>query len=212
MFVNVDIKAPMGRQLVVPASAVLQSGTQSLVFLYQGGGKLIPKNVVLGPSVGDDFVILGGLKRGQRIATSANFLIDSESQLQAAAGSFTPPPPGAGGVRAPAKPPSQPTIRFTTDPNPPRKGSNTFQVKLTGPGNTKVSGAAVAVMFHMPAMPAMGMGAINTTVKLNEKGAGMYEGAGSLGSSGTWQVTITAKKNGQMIAEKQLTVTATGGM
>jgi Cu(I)/Ag(I) efflux system membrane fusion protein/cobalt-zinc-cadmium efflux system membrane fusion protein len=58
----------------------------------------------------------------------------------------------------------------------------------------------------------MGMGAMTTTVKLNENGAGIFEGAGSLGSSGTWQVTITAEKNGQMIAEKQLTVTATGGM
>ena len=39
---------------------------------------------------------LKGLKVGERIVTSANFLVDSESQLQAAIGSFTPPPPGAG--------------------------------------------------------------------------------------------------------------------
>jgi nitrogen fixation protein FixH len=56
------------------------------------------------------------------------------------------------------------------------------------------------------------MGAMNTTVKLYEKGPGTYEGAGSLGSSGAWRVTITAKKNGQVIAEQQLAVSATGGM
>lgn len=211
MFVNVDMKAPMGRQLVVPSSAVLQSGAQSLAFLYQDNGTLTPKNVLLGPQVGDDFVVLNGLKAHQRIATSANFLIDSESQLQAAAGSFTPPPPGAGGVQGPAKP-AQASIDFSTDPSPPRKGSNTFRVKLTVPANASVSGASVTAVFYMPAMPAMGMGAMNSTINLDEKGPGFYEGTGSLGSSGTWQVTVTATKNGQVIAEKQLTVTATGGM
>jgi RND family efflux transporter MFP subunit len=211
MFVNVDLKSPMGRQLVVPTSAVLQSGTQSLVFLYEDDGKLIPKSIALGPQVGDDFVVLSGLKQHQRIATSASFLIDSESQLQSAAGSFTPPPAGAGGVRAPAKPASQATISFSSDPNPPRKGSNIFRVKLTAPDNRPITGATVAARFDMPAMPAMGMGAMSINVNLIEKGAGLYEGTASLGSSGTWQVSITAK-HGQAIAEKRLSVTATGGM
>lgn len=212
MFVNVDMKAPMGRQLVVPASAVLQSGTQSLVFLYQSDGTLTPKAVELGPLAGDDFVILSGLKQHQRIVTSANFLIDSESQLQSAAASFTPPPPGAGGVQAPAKLASQVSIDFSTDPNPPRKGANLFRVALSGLGNAPVSGAAVTVTFYMPAMPAMGMGAMTTTLKLNQNGTGTYENTGSLVSGGTWQVTISAEKNGQAIAEKRLTISATGGM
>lgn len=212
MFVNVDLKTPMGRQLVVPMSAVLQSGTQSLVFLYQDDGTLTPKEVVLGPQVGDDFIVLSGLKQHQRIATSAGFLIDSESQLQAAAGSFTPPPPGAGGVQAPAKAVSQVGVEFSTEPDPPRKGSNTFRARLTGPGNAPVNGVTVTAKFFMPGMPAMGMGAMSTTIKLDQKGAGVYEGTGSLGSGGAWQVTITATQNGQVIAEKQLTMTATGGM
>lgn len=212
MFVNVDLKAPMGQQLVVPASAVLQSGTQSLVFRYQGDGTLIPTNVTLGPRAGEDFVVLSGLKQHQHIATSAGFLIDSESQLQAAAGSFAPPPPGAGGVGASANPAAQATIEFATEPNPPREGSNTVRVRLMGPGKTPVAGAAVTVLFHMPAMPAMGMGAMNTTVKLDEKRPGTYEASASLGSSGVWQVAVTARKNGQVIAQKQLSVSATGGM
>jgi Cu(I)/Ag(I) efflux system membrane fusion protein/cobalt-zinc-cadmium efflux system membrane fusion protein len=64
----------------------------------------------------------------------------------------------------------------------------------------------------MGAMPAMGMGAMNTTARLADKGNGLYAGSGSLGSGGTWQVTITVQKNGQMIATKQLRVNATGGM
>ena len=88
MFVNVNLQSALGRQLVVPASAVFQTGTRQLVFVDHGNGSLEPKDVVLGPRVGDDFVVLKGLKAGQQIVTSANFLLDSESQLQAAAGAY----------------------------------------------------------------------------------------------------------------------------
>jgi RND family efflux transporter MFP subunit len=211
MYVNCDLKAPVGRQLAVPASAVFQTGTRSLVFLYKGG-YLEPKEVTLGAQAGDYFPVLKGLKPHQQIVTSANFLIDSESQLQAAAGSFVPPPPGAGNVSQAAASSTQDNIDFSTAPNPPRKGSNTFRVKLTGPGNAPIAGANVKVTFYMAGMPAMGMAAMNTTLTLSDKGNGLYEGTGSLGSGGTWQVTITAQKNGQVIASKQLSVSATGGM
>lgn len=213
MFVNVDLKAPLGRAMVVPASAVLQSGTRQLVFLYHGDGRIEPKEVSLGPSTDEGFVVLKGLKARQRIVTSANFLIDSESQLQAAAGSFVPPAPGSGGVAATnASAEQQAVIEFTTSPSPPRKGENTFLVKLTEPNGSPIIGAHVTVTFYMPAMPAMGMGAMNTTSTLSDKGRGSYEGTGSLGSGGTWQVTIAAQKNGQNIATKQLRMSATGGM
>jgi Cu(I)/Ag(I) efflux system membrane fusion protein/cobalt-zinc-cadmium efflux system membrane fusion protein len=214
MYVDCDLKSPLGRQLVVPASAVFQTGTKNLVFLYQGGGEIGPKEVLLGPHVGDDFVVLKGLQPHQKIVTSANFLIDSESQLQAAAGSFLPPPLGAGNVasQANASATAQANIDFTTGPNPPQKGANTFRVKLTGPGNTPVTGASVMATFYMPAMPAMGMGAMSTSVPLRDQGNGLYAGSGTLDSGGTWQVTITAQKSGQTIATKQLRLDVTGGM
>jgi Cu(I)/Ag(I) efflux system membrane fusion protein/cobalt-zinc-cadmium efflux system membrane fusion protein len=213
MFVNVDLKTNLGRQLVVPASAVLQSGTRQLVFVSDGSGHIESKEVVLGPRAGEDFVILKGLQTGQQIVTSANFLIDSESQLQAAAGSYTPPPPGAGGTAAgqPAQS-AQATIDFTTTPTTPHKGSNVFRVKLSGPTGAAIDGAEVTVTFFMPAMPAMGMAAMTTTAKLTGKGSGLYEATGVLGSGGSWQVTITARKEGKIIASKQLRVSAEGGM
>src|SRR5258708_7201162 len=214
MFVNVDLKTSLGRQLVVPASAVFQSGTRQLVFLDQGNGNLEPKEITVGPRIGDDIVVLKGLETHQSIVTSASFLIDSESQLQAAAGSFAPPPPGAGSNAPPANTPSaaKVNIDLTTDPNPPQKGSNIFRVKLTNADGTPTAGAEVTVTFYMAAMPAMGMAAMTTTTKLNDKGNGMCEGSGSLGSGGTWQATISVQKHGQVIATKQLRVNATGGM
>jgi Cu(I)/Ag(I) efflux system membrane fusion protein/cobalt-zinc-cadmium efflux system membrane fusion protein len=133
--------------------------------------------------------------------------------LQAAAGSFVPPPPGAGSNAATANAPAaQANIAFTTDPNPPQKGSNVFRVKLTSGDGTPITGTDVTVTFYMVGMPAMGMAAMNTTTTLIDKGNGMYEGSGSLGSGGTWQVTISVQKNGQVIGTKQLRVNATGGM
>jgi Cu(I)/Ag(I) efflux system membrane fusion protein/cobalt-zinc-cadmium efflux system membrane fusion protein len=87
-----------------------------------------------------------------------------------------------------------------------------FQVKLTDASGAPISGAEASVTFSMPAMPEMGMAAMRTPVSLADKGNGLYKGSGELGSGGTWQVTILAKKNGQTIATKQMSVNATGGM
>ena len=210
MFVNVALKVPQGKQLVISASGVLQSGARQVVFVNRGDGYLEPREVELGGRSGDDFIVLKGLKEGEEIVTSANFLIDSESQLQAALGSFVPPPPGAGAAGAVNAP--QANVELTTEPSPPRKGSNTIRVKLSDAGGAPLSGAEVSVTFFMPAMPAMGMAAMRTPVVLDDKGNGTYEGSGQLNSGGTWQVTIVAKKNGQTMATKQLSVNATGGM
>src|SRR2546429_4496673 len=210
MFVNTVLQVRAGTQLAIPASGVLQSGTRQVVFVNHGDGYLEPREVELGARAGGDFVVLKGLKEGEEIVTSANFLIDSESQLQAALGSFVPPPPGASSAGAMNAP--QTNIELTTDPAPPRKGSNTIRVKLSEANGAPISGAEVSVTFFMPAMPAMGMAAMRTPVSLTDKGNGIYEGAGQLESGGTWQVTIIAKKNGQTVASKQLSVNATGGM
>ncbi len=210
MFVNVDLKSPLGLQLTVPASAVFQTGTRSVVFLDRGDGNLDPKEVVLGPRAGDEFVVLKGLKAHQKIVTSANFLIDSESQLQAAAGSFAPPPPGVGANNS--TPGAQVKIDFTTDPTPPHKGGNTFRVQLADASGAPIGGAQVAVTFYMPAMSAMGMSAMKMTVTLSDKGNGLYEGQGNLASGGSWQVTVNAQQNGKMLVTRLLRVNAEGSM
>jgi len=213
MYVNVSLKLPLGQRLIVPDSAVFHSGTKNLIFTYAGEGNIEPHEVELGPHVGDQFVISKGVKAGDQIVTSANFLIDSEAQLQAAAGAFMPPPPGAGQAAAmnvPAQ--TQAIVELTTQPSPPQKGGNTVRVKLTDAAGKPIAGAQVSVTFFMAAMPAMGMAAMKTVVQASDKGGGVYEGNGALGSGGTWQVTITAQQNGQAIANKQLSVNATGGM
>ncbi|HKB98115.1 MAG TPA: efflux RND transporter periplasmic adaptor subunit [Terriglobales bacterium] len=213
MYVNVRLRLPLGKQLIVPSSAVFHSGTRNLVFTYRGDGNIEPREVELGSRVGDQQIIAKGVREGEQIVVSANFLIDSEAQLQAAAGAFTPPPPGAGAaaaMNAPAE--KQATVELTTEPSPPHKGSNTVRVKLTSSDGKPITGAQVTVTFFMPAMQEMGMAAMKTVVRASDKGGGLYEGDGDLGSGGTWQVTVTATQNGQVIVSKHLTLNATGGM
>jgi len=212
MYVNVTMDVPLGRQLVIPSSGVLQSGTHQVAFVDHGQGHLEPREVEVGPRVDDHSVVLKGLRRGDRIVSSANFLVDSEAQLQAAIASFAPPPPGGGAAASTNAPVQQIQIDLSTDPTPPRKGSNSIRIKLTDPDGKPVTGAQTAVTFFMPAMPAMGMSAMRTVATLREKESGLYEGPIQLGTGGTWQVTVTVTRNGQTVGSKQLSLSATGGM
>ena len=211
MYVDVQISVPLGDQLAIPAAGVFQSGTRQIAFVDRGGGTFEPRDIELGARAGNDFIVLKGLEGGERIVTSANFLIDSESQLQAALGSFAPPPPGAGAAAA-MNAPQAATLDYASDPATPRAGSNNFRVKLTGADGAAITGAQVTVTFFMPAMPAMGMAAMRSVATLSEKGGGLYEGPGEVQMGGTWQVTVLATKAGQTIAQKQVSVTAEGGM
>lgn len=210
MFVSAALEVPMGRHEVIPASGVLQTGTRQIVFVDHGGGSLEPREVELGARVGDDYIVLKGLKVGERIVTSANFLIDSESQLQAALGSFAPPPPGAGAAAAANVPHA--AIELTTEPTPPQPGGNKLRVKLSDANGSPVTGAQVTATFYMAAMPAMGMAAMRVSASLADRGGGAYAGSVTLPSGGTWQVTLVAQKNGATVASQQLSLDAAGGM
>jgi Cu(I)/Ag(I) efflux system membrane fusion protein/cobalt-zinc-cadmium efflux system membrane fusion protein len=212
MYVNVSIDVPLGIQLVIPTSGVLQAGTRQIAFVDHGQGYLEPRTVEIGPRVDDHSVVLKGLKSGERIVSSANFLVDSEAQLQAAIGWFAPPPPGAGAAAAMNAPNPQTGIELTTDPSPPHKGVNTVRVRLTGPDGKPMTGVQPTVTFSMPAMPAMGMVASRVAATLSEKGDGLYEAPLQLETGGTWQVTVTVQRDGQTIGSKQLSVNAAGGI
>ncbi len=212
MFVNVTMKVPLGRQLVIPASAALQAGSREIAFIDHGGGYLEPREIEIGPRLDDHVVITKGLRVGDKIVSSANFLLDSEAQLQAAIGSFVPPPPGAGEAASMNMSKREVMVDFTTEPSPPHKGNNSVRIKLSDADGKAVTAAQVNVTFYMPAMSAMGMAAVKKTATLTGKGDGTYEAGLELPSGGSYQVTVIALHDGQRIASKQLTVNVTGGM
>ena len=67
--------------LAIPATAVLDTGIRKIVYIDKGNGQYVGKEVLLGPKAGDYYPVLEGLIEGDRVVTSANFLIDSQRQL-----------------------------------------------------------------------------------------------------------------------------------
>jgi multidrug efflux pump subunit AcrA (membrane-fusion protein) len=86
MFATVELTAELSPSaLLVPDAAVLRSGEKNTVFVALDGGKFEPRTVVLGPrSENDRYQVLSGLKEGERVVTSGQFMLDSESQLREA--------------------------------------------------------------------------------------------------------------------------------
>ncbi len=81
MYATVRLSTTGQSALSVPRSAVVQTGERALVFVDMGGGKLMPHTVQLGRSGSDYIEVVSGVQPGQRVVTSAQFLIDSESNL-----------------------------------------------------------------------------------------------------------------------------------
>jgi membrane fusion protein, copper/silver efflux system len=82
MFTNVEITIPLGRKLAIPSDGLLDTGTRQIVYVDKGDGYFEPREVKTGLKVDGLIEILSGLKQGEKIASSAIFLIDSEAQLK----------------------------------------------------------------------------------------------------------------------------------
>lgn len=107
MNANVEFKIDYGKRLVVPQDAVLDSGSEQTVFVSHEGGYFESRKVQLGPRVDNKFIVIAGLKPGERIVTSANFLIDSESKLKSAAAGLGMPGMSHGGEAPAGSKPAQ---------------------------------------------------------------------------------------------------------
>jgi len=82
MFTNVEIRVNLGRRLSIPENAVIDTGRGQVVYVDRDGGSFEPREVQLGLRADGYAEVLRGLKAGEKVATSANFLIDSEAQLK----------------------------------------------------------------------------------------------------------------------------------
>lgn len=83
-FANVELDTGHSSGLVIPVDAVLDSGDQKIVFVQKSEGEFEPRRVELGEYLENQVVVTNGLKPGEKIVASGNFLIDSESQLKSA--------------------------------------------------------------------------------------------------------------------------------
>ncbi len=82
MFTNVEVKINLGKKLAIPDDAVIDTGTRQIVYVDKGEGNFEPREVMLGVRAEGFREVLMGLKAGEKVASSATFLIDSEAQLK----------------------------------------------------------------------------------------------------------------------------------
>jgi len=82
MFTDVEIKIDLGKRLVIPSDAVIDTGTKQVVYMDKGEGYFEPREVALGMRADEMVEVIKGLKAGEKVAAAANFLIDSEAKLK----------------------------------------------------------------------------------------------------------------------------------
>ncbi|HET8549727.1 MAG TPA: efflux RND transporter periplasmic adaptor subunit [Bryobacteraceae bacterium] len=118
MFVDVDFRMGRAAALSVPAEAVMDTGMRKTVYVDRGNGAIEPRQVQSGARFGDRIEIVSGLRAGERIVVSGNFLIDSESQMKAAA-----TPQAALIPEAKTSGPNEPAAGSGGHPHQPRRQS-----------------------------------------------------------------------------------------
>lgn len=206
MYANVTLLVPPQPSLVVPENAVFDSGSRELVFVDRGEGHFEPREVNTGARANGQVQVTVGLESGERVASSAVFLIDSESQLRGALQAFQP-------STTPAVQPSTPAtvksiMTFHSTPDPARLGDNTFEVTAKSPDGGPIDEAVVGVTLFMPAMPTMNMPAMRDEFALARVEPGVYRGMRRIPMGGRWQVTVSVMRAGQPLGSLETTLVA----
>jgi hypothetical protein len=143
------------------------------------------------------------VREGEKVAASATFFLDSESQLRAGLQNYE-----AASTDAPAVAAAGFDITFRPLSDPPKTGDNAFEVVVKDQAGMPIADADVSVTLLMPAMPTMNMPAMRNETRLPAVGGGVYRGSGQVMMAGRWDATVTVTKAGQRVASKQFTVTA----
>jgi Cu(I)/Ag(I) efflux system membrane fusion protein len=84
MFADISIEQDLGERLVVPSEAVLDSGERKVVFVAHDGGHFEPREITTAARLDDYYVVARGVREGEEVVTSGNFLLDSESRIKGA--------------------------------------------------------------------------------------------------------------------------------
>jgi membrane fusion protein, copper/silver efflux system len=211
MYVRAKFIAPTEREtLVVPRSAVLDTGTRKLVYIAKNDGVFEAREIQAGTPTEELYPVLAGLEAGEQVVTNGNFLIDSQTRLTGGmTGLFggskeyiSEKSPSGATPAATAQKFEKTTakISFAVEPNPPKGAAdNMFHVSLIDAEGKAIPDAEITVTLIMPAMPSMGMPEMRNSFKLLFA-QGMYMGKGNVSMAGPWNVTVEAKLKGQVIA------------
>jgi len=222
MYGNVELHVPAGERLTVPETAVLDSGRRQVVFVASTDGQLVPRDVKLGSRFDYYVEVLEGLSPGERVVTSANFLVDSESKLQAAESMMgmmgaigmgdwkmeSARPMEMGGQAGPGQEERRVgdlMVAVSVAAGPAKVGENAIRVRVRDASGAPVKGAAVSFSYTMD-MPGMSI----EQARAQERGDGMYEGSARFTMAGPWGLVVQIERPGKPPAREKFTLRVSG--
>jgi len=212
MFVNATfVSHAAAPSIVVPRSAVLDTGTRKIVYLARPNGVFEAREVEVGAATEDLFPVSKGLALGDKVVLNGNFLIDSQAHLSSGVSGLYGGSKEFAGQQSTSASPSPATkgtepagvnLDFHADAEPLKVGQdNAFHAALTDASGKAIADAHVTVTLVMPAMPSMSMPEMRSSFELNWNASRqMYVGKGQPGMPGTWTVLVEARRNGNLIA------------
>src|SRR5436190_3756891 len=203
MFTNITMAVSIGRQVLVPQDAVMDTGTEQYVFIDKGDGYVQPRRVKVSAEAGERVGIEEGLKPGERVVTAANFVVDSESRLKGAFAGMGEPSQAHSGAGTGA---SHAVSVEVLEPKTAKTGMNAIRLLVKDASGKPITGAQVDVGLFMPQMGAMPP--MSSKATLTESGNGVYTGQIEVQMAWTWQTTVTVRQNGNVIGVIQTNITA----
>jgi RND family efflux transporter MFP subunit len=202
MFTNITMSAALGRQVLIPQDALMDTGSEQYVFVDKGNGYVQPRKVTVSTAAGDKVGIQEGLKAGERVVTGANFIVDSESRLKGAFAGMGSPSQAP----APAPGTTQSISVEVLEPKTAKTGTNAIRLLVKDASGKPITGAQVDVGLSMPQMGAMAP--MSSKATLTESGNGVYAGQVEFLMAWTWQTTVTVRKNGAVVGVAETSLTA----
>jgi hypothetical protein len=202
-FVNINLHVNLGTKLVVPEGSVLNSGTEQYVFIDKGDGYFEPRLVKTAAQTGGYYAVSSGLRVGDRVVTSANFIVDSDSRLKGAFANMGKPSTQA------AMPVQQGADKLNVEvlePKQAKVGINSIRVLVKDASGAPIEDSEVQVKLFMPQMGSMAP--MSSEAMLKPTGKGEYSGSIEFPMAWTWQTTILVKKGGAALGTAQTNITA----
>jgi RND family efflux transporter MFP subunit len=209
MIVQAAFHIALGNVLTVPRDAVIDSGTEKVVYVARDSGVFEQQRIQVGTALKDRYPVTEGLKVGDKVVTNGVFLVDSQTRLTGGltgmfggSKSFSENPPPATSTNSAYK------LTFRIEPDPPQGAKeNTIHVLLMDASGKPVPDARVRLTFTMPAMPAMNMPEMRNNAELKWTGS-EYAGPIQILTAGGWNVGIEARRGNELIATSQSHINA----
>src|SRR5262249_2207967 len=147
----ISMAVSIGRQVLVPLDAVMNTGVEQYVFIDKGDGYVQPRKVKSSAEAGEKVGIEEGVKAGERVVTGANFIVDSESRLKGAFAGMGTTSQGSMGIQKPAQSISVEVL----EPKTAKTGTNSIRLLVKDSSGNPITGAQVEMGLAMPQMGAM---------------------------------------------------------